>query len=529
MRQFVATHPRKAALALASLAGAICLVCSLAAAVLVQHKVIALDLDASATRILSIRAELNEVLVRLNAEVIADCSEKTLRKLRATLVHTSFIADLGVVNPSGDVLCNTTAGLLESPVALGEPDWTGKTPEGWLTSIYQHRRLPGVDSTQPTVITVNGRFAAAPPSSALGELFIEKLSAVQQKSGTNGQAKTAGANVDLTDEWRKLLVTHAFVNRPIRFYDWERSAFVHTMPIRGTHYVVQRVVPVSAFFATYLSALQWGALLSLMLAWLVYFALRPVFLSWRALEYRIGSLLTSKNLLCMYQPIIEMATGKPTGCEVLMRLRDGDSILRPDIAIPAIIQRDLTWELDQLVVQVAVAELKQSLPELADFKVAFNFFPSSVSGGKIGEMVAAVLDMTPHAGLQFDVEVLEQEYKDSLIKAVADLRAHQFLISVDDFGTGFSNLGSIKALLPDFLKIDRSFVHDMESASIRSSLIPEIIGIGRAVGAELIAEGIENERQYAMLLDMGVEYGQGYFMCRPLPIDGFAAYLRKFA
>jgi EAL domain-containing protein (putative c-di-GMP-specific phosphodiesterase class I) len=180
-------------------------------------------------------------------------------------------------------------------------------------------------------------------------------------------------------------------------------------------------------------------------------------------------------------------------------------------------------------VQVAVAELKQSLPELADFKVAFNFFPTSVSGGKIGEMVAAVLEKTPHAGLQFDVEVLEQEYKDSMIKAVADLRAHKFLVSVDDFGTGFSNLGSIKALLPDFLKIDRSFVHDMENVSIRSSLIPEIIGIGRAVGAKLIAEGIENERQYAMLRDLGVEYGQGYFMSRPLPIEGFAAYLRDFA
>jgi EAL domain-containing protein (putative c-di-GMP-specific phosphodiesterase class I) len=105
----------------------------------------------------------------------------------------------------------------------------------------------------------------------------------------------------------------------------------------------------------------------------------------------------------------------------------------------------------------------------------------------------------------------------------------KFMVSVDDFATGYSNLGSIKAFLPDFLKIDQSFVRDMENASIRSSLIPEIIGIGRAVGAKLIAEGIESERQYSMLRNMGVEFGQGYLMCRPLPIEEFAAYMHRYS
>lgn len=209
-----------------------------------------------------------------------------------------------------------------------------------------------------------------------------------------------------------------------------------------------------------------------------------------------------------------------------MRLRDGDVIIYPDAAIPAIVARGLTADLDRMMLQVAISELQQALPDLVDFKVAFNFFPSTVSSGQIREMVASALDTAPHKGLVFDVEVLEQEYKDSIIQAVADLRAHNFLVSVDDFGTGFSNLGSIKALLPDFLKIDRSFVQDMESVTIRSSLIPEIIAIGHAVGAKLIAEGIETERQYEMLRGMGVEYGQGYFLSKPLTIDNFASYLR---
>ena len=81
---------------------------------------------------------------------------------------------------------------------------------------------------------------------------------------------------------------------------------------------------------------------------------------------------------------------------------------------------------------------------------------------------------------------------------------------MDDFGTGYSNLKSVTHLAPDILKIDHSFVYDLEDASVRSSLIPEIINIARAVNAQTIAEGIETQEQARLLTLAGVRYGQGY-------------------
>lgn len=526
MRRRIAKHPRKTALVLATLASLFFYVTALIGAIFNQREAARDSLETGVARVLSIRTEINSVLAKLNAEVEPVCDEKNLRDLREMLVHTRFIADIGVLNAEGQVHCNTTSGLLESPVSLGIANFSGKTAEGIQTSTYLDQALPGVRSSKKTIISIQGRFYTAPPSDVLGDLLVLGLSAIQLKSAHEGNVHTAVSSDDLTEEWQGLLRSNDYIQETIKHYDWQRAALVLVEPIPGTFYVAQTVVPSFVFFSKYSEVLIWAMLIAALIGWLTYFALRPIFLSWRALEFRIDALLRPENIQCVYQPIIDMATGKPTGCEVLMRLRDGDVIIYPDAAIPAIVARGLTADLDRMMLQVAISELQQALPDLVDFKVAFNFFPSTVSSGQIREMVASALDTAPHKGLVFDVEVLEQEYKDSIIQAVADLRAHNFLVSVDDFGTGFSNLGSIKALLPDFLKIDRSFVQDMESVTIRSSLIPEIIAIGHAVGAKLIAEGIETERQYEMLRGMGVEYGQGYFLSKPLTIDNFASYLR---
>lgn len=527
MQRVIARHPRKTALVLATLASILFYAAALIGAVFNQREAAKDSLEAGAARVLSIRTEITSVLAKLNAEVKPVCDEKNLRELREMLVHTRFIADIGVLSTEGQVLCNTTSGLLESPVSFGPANFSGRTAEGLQTSTYLDQALPGVRSSKRTLISTQGRFYTAPPSDVLGDFLALGLSAIQLKSGHDGSVHTAVSSDELTEEWLTLLKSNDFVQKPLKYFDWQRAALVLVEPIPGTFYVAQTIVPSFVFFSNYSAILVWVMLIAALIGWLTYFALRPIFLSWRALEYRIDTLLRPENIQCVYQPIINMATGKPTGCEVLMRLRDGDVLIYPDVAIPAIIARGLTAELDRMMLQVAVSELQRALPELVGFKVAFNFFPSTVSSGEIWAMVASALHGAPHKGLVFDVEILEQEYKDSMIQAVAELREHDFLVSIDDFGTGFSNLGSIKALLPDFLKIDQSFVQDMESATIRSSLIPEIIAIGHAVGAKLVAEGIENEHQYEMLRTMGVEYGQGYFMSKPLPIDGFASYLRN--
>jgi EAL domain-containing protein (putative c-di-GMP-specific phosphodiesterase class I) len=123
------------------------------------------------------------------------------------------------------------------------------------------------------------------------------------------------------------------------------------------------------------------------------------------------------------------------------------------------------------------------------------------------------------------IEVTEHSLSSELITEVQQLKAHGFLIAVDDFGTGYSNLRTVTQLSPQILKIDRSFVYELEDNTVRSNLIPEIVRIASAVNAYTVAEGIEKIEQVELLLSEGVPYGQGYALGRPMNINAFINFL----
>ena len=96
------------------------------------------------------------------------------------------------------------------------------------------------------------------------------------------------------------------------------------------------------------------------------------------------------------------------------------------------------------------------------------------------------------------------------------------MFAIDDFGVGYSNLSQLKTLNCDFLKIDRSFVMDMEDNSIRSSLIPHIVSIAEGLNVELIAEGVENAEQSKELKGLTIGFGQGWLFGKPQSASALA-------
>lgn len=120
------------------------------------------------------------------------------------------------------------------------------------------------------------------------------------------------------------------------------------------------------------------------------------------------------------------------------------------------------------------------------------------------------------------IKVTEHSLSEEIIHEISRIKKMGYEVSVDDFGTGYSNLRIVKNIQPDIIKIDKSFVFDMEESSVRSSMIPQIIDIAATVGARVIAEGVENVEQRDLLLKLGVQYGQGYYFGRPMPLESFA-------
>ena len=212
------------------------------------------------------------------------------------------------------------------------------------------------------------------------------------------------------------------------------------------------------------------------------------------------------------------------GGELLMRLRDGEETVFPDRIIPSVIAQHLTCPFDTAVTACAASLLRAiDLPK--GFKISLNFFPETFSSGTARTLLSTYFADFLERGQEVCLEVTEQQMSAISTQEIKEIKQLGFSISIDDFGTGFSNLVAVRTLAPDYLKIDKSFVFDMEDMTVRSSLIPEIIQIARAVGARTIAEGIENEAQAVQLTSLHSQFGQGYHFGRPMTIPDFVALL----
>ncbi|MEC8427002.1 MAG: EAL domain-containing protein, partial [Pseudomonadota bacterium] len=110
-----------------------------------------------------------------------------------------------------------------------------------------------------------------------------------------------------------------------------------------------------------------------------------------------------------------------------------------------------------------------------------------------------------------------------------ELRASGFGLSIDDFGTGYSNLGYLSHFMPHQLKIDKTFVDEIDTDDRRHALVQSIVNLAHSQGIEVVAEGVESETQARMLAEMGADLGQGYWFSRPLPFDQMDELLANYS
>ncbi|MCK7611618.1 EAL domain-containing protein [Roseibium sediminicola] len=231
-----------------------------------------------------------------------------------------------------------------------------------------------------------------------------------------------------------------------------------------------------------------------------------------------------------FQPIVTLETMKCEGCEVLARFEDAQGKLFPDEFITIIQDQNLTWEFTEIIIAKA---LKQLIPLLAGrpgFKVGVNFFQADLDDEQIQTVIQSpVFRTATDAQISLNCEILETGIGTgtSIAKSLEYLRSIGCRIAIDDFGTGYSNLAQIKALNPDVVKIDKMFIDDLSTTpdSARGTFFNAILGIADAHAMKVCAEGVETFEQLASLRNREVDYAQGYYFAKPMPIRDFSLYL----
>jgi predicted signal transduction protein with EAL and GGDEF domain len=227
--------------------------------------------------------------------------------------------------------------------------------------------------------------------------------------------------------------------------------------------------------------------------------------------------LSANELELHYQPIVAAQGARIVGVEALLRWTHATrGPIGPAVFIPVAEQMGLMDTLGAFVLRRALHEAKR----WPDLYVAVNLSPLQVRDASIVELVRAALAESdvPPARLMLEItEGVLIDNPDEMVKRIEDLHALGVRIALDDFGSGYSNLGYLQRFPLDKLKIDRSFVTALGSSANGGVIIQAIVALGRALGLSVLVEGVETEQQRVLLRLAGCDEMQGYLFARPAP------------
>ncbi|MBV8501972.1 MAG: EAL domain-containing protein [Paucibacter sp.] len=230
------------------------------------------------------------------------------------------------------------------------------------------------------------------------------------------------------------------------------------------------------------------------------------------------------RLFVVYQPQMDLATGRAVGVEALLRWRTEEGrFVPPDQFIPLAEQSGLIINIGEFVLRTACFQLRKMYDQgLRGFRMCVNISLAQFRHASfLGSLQKALRDSGIDAkDLELEItESMAMEDTELVLHVLADIKRSGVTVAIDDFGTGFSSLSHLRQLDVERLKIDRAFVREAQSSTAGATIAQMVINLGRALGLTVIAEGIETEDQRQYLLGLGCHEGQGYLFARPMQAE----------
>ena len=232
------------------------------------------------------------------------------------------------------------------------------------------------------------------------------------------------------------------------------------------------------------------------------------------------------------QPKIMLGSGKAVGAEALVRWSHPErGNVFPDQFIPFAEQTGFIRTLTRWVMEQSAMLCQELQSKGIHLKISVNLSTRDLMDQDLPVKFADLLARYQLGPSAFCLEITESAIMDDPVRAqqtLERLHAMGLELSIDDFGTGYSSLAYLKRLPVDELKIDKSFVLNMENDIGDTKIVRSTIDLGHNMGLRVVAEGIESEAVWRLLARMGCDQGQGYFMSRPMPADQLIGWLEKW-
>jgi len=231
-----------------------------------------------------------------------------------------------------------------------------------------------------------------------------------------------------------------------------------------------------------------------------------------------------------YQPQVDLATGRVTGVEALVRWpHPAQGLIPPDRFIPLAERTGVIAPLTDWVLGEAIRQCRAWQRAGRLLAVSVNLSMWNLHDLALPDRVAALLREHGVSPAWLRLELTESALMadpERALAVVARLSGLGVGLAVDDFGSGYSSLAYLKTLPVDELKIDKGFVREMATDATDAAIVASTVALGHALGLRVVAEGIEDRATWDLLVEMGCDVAQGYYMSRPLPATDLQHWVR---
>jgi diguanylate cyclase (GGDEF)-like protein len=249
-------------------------------------------------------------------------------------------------------------------------------------------------------------------------------------------------------------------------------------------------------------------------------------------ERELQAAIAGQQFRLVFQPRVDLATGKPATLEALIRWKSPVlGAVPPSHFIPIAEKTGQIVPIGAWVLEEALRNLRRwNDLGLEVAHVAVNLSSAQLEAPHFFESVVALLKQAQLEPSRLELEITEGlllRQEESTLRPLRELRRIGVRISLDDFGTGYSSLSYLQQLSPDALKLDRSFVSDLDSNRTSAGIVAAVISMTRSLGIRSVAEGVERVEELETLRELGCEEVQGFLYCVPLEAEEVPAFLRE--
>ncbi len=228
--------------------------------------------------------------------------------------------------------------------------------------------------------------------------------------------------------------------------------------------------------------------------------------------------LNRKKVHPVYQPIISLNDGSVYGYEALCRIDLSDCAFNTEQMFGIAEKLKCLWELESICRRMSI---KGAVHKPADAKLFVNVDPNVIHDRKFHSgMTSKYLKKYNMEPDDIVFEITERnsvENTKTFIKSIQHYKKQNYRIAIDDFGSGFAGPNLICLLKPDIIKIDMEIIRDIDKDSIKRMFVKSLSVFGKNTGIKILAEGIETSEELKTLIDLEIDYGQGYYLGRPAP------------